>query len=114
MRPHLLADKEGGCAKAASGMPMIQFSLVAMLELVDEGVLTIERLVELMCHNPARLFSVSKRGFIKKGYKADIAIVKAGEPWTVTPRPFRASADGARWRAMPSAGASSAPSATVA
>ena len=83
--PHLLADKEGGCAKAASGMPMIQFSLVAMLELVDEGVLTIERLVELMCHNPARLFSVSKRGFIKKGYKADIAIVKAGEPWTVTP-----------------------------
>ena len=105
--PHLLADKEGGCAKAASGMPMIQFSLVAMLELVDEGVLTIERLVELMCQNPARLFSVSKRGFIKKGYKADIAIVKAGEPWTVTPETIQSKCGWSpmeghsfRWRVM--------------
>ena len=48
--PHLLEQKQGGCVKAASGMPMIQFSLVTMLELVDAGVLTIERLVELMCH----------------------------------------------------------------
>ena len=83
--PHLLADKQGGCAKAASGMPMVQFSLVAMLALVDEGVLTIERLVELMAHNPARLFEVSGRGFLRKGYKADIVLVKPGEPWTVTP-----------------------------
>lgn len=82
--PHLLADKQGGCAKAASGMPMVQFSLVAMLELVDEGVLTIERLVELMAHNPARLFEVSGRGFLRRGYKADIAIVRPDAPWTVT------------------------------
>ena len=82
--PHEMKDKQGGCCKAASGMPMIQFSLVSMLELVDEGVLTIERLVELMAHNPARLFSVSQRGFLRKGYKADIVIVKPGEEWTVT------------------------------
>jgi len=82
--PHLLSQKEGGCAKAASGMPMIQFSLVTMLELVDEGVLTIQRLVELMCHNPARLFGVQQRGFLRKGYRADITIVRPKCPWTVT------------------------------
>ena len=82
--PHLLSQKEGGCVKAASGMPMIQFSLVTMLELVDEGVLTIQRLVELMCHNPARLFGVQQRGFLRKGYRADITIVRPKHPWTVT------------------------------
>lgn len=82
--PHLISDKIGGCAKAASGMPMVQFSLPAMLELCEKGVLTIERVVELMCHAPARLFAVSKRGFIKPGYKADLTIVRRGESWTVT------------------------------
>ena len=82
--PHLPADKEGGCARAASGMPMIQFSLVSMLQLVDEGVLTIERVAELMCHAPARLFEVRDRGFLRKGMKADIAIVRRGETWRVT------------------------------
>ena len=82
--PHLLAQKEGGCARAASGMPMVQFSLVAMLELVDHHVLTIERLVELMAHNPARLFEVRERGFLRKGFKADIAVVRPRAPWTLT------------------------------
>ena len=82
--PHLPEQKQGGCVKAASGMPMIQFSLVTMLELVDEGVLTLERLVELMCHNPARLFGVRQRGFIRKGYRADITIVRPHAPWQVT------------------------------
>ena len=82
--PHLLSQKEGGCVKAASGMPMIQFSLVTMLELVDAGVLKIERLVELMCHNPARLFGVQQRGFLRQGYHADITIVRPKHPWTVT------------------------------
>ena len=82
--PHLLSQKEGGCVKAASGMPMIQFSLVTMLELVDEGVLTIQRLVELMCHNSARLFGIQQRGFLRKGYRADITIVRPKQPWTVT------------------------------
>ena len=82
--PHLLAQKEGGCKKAASGMPMIQFSLVTMLELVDQGVLSIERLVELMCHNPARLFEVRQRGFLREGYQADIVLVRPDTGWTVT------------------------------
>ena len=82
--PHESKDKQGGCCKAVSGMPMIQFSLVSMLELVDKGVLSLERLVELMSHNPARLFSVSQRGFLRKGYKADIVVVKPGEEWMVT------------------------------
>lgn len=82
--PHCLSDKQGGCAHAASGMPMLQFSLVSMLGLVDEGVLTIERLTELMCHRPAMLFDVRERGFIRKGYKADLTIVRPNAPWTVT------------------------------
>jgi len=82
--PHLLADKQGGCARAASGMPMVQFSLPAMLGLTDQGVLPVERMVELMCHNPARLFGVRDRGFLRRGYKADIAIVEPHQRWTVT------------------------------
>lgn len=82
--PHLLKDKEGGCARAASGMPMIQFSLVTMLELVDNGVLDIERLVRLMCHNPADIFEVRCRGYLRKGYKADIVLVGRDRRWTVT------------------------------
>lgn len=81
--PHLLTQKQGGCAKAASGMPMVQFSLVTMLELVDEGVLTMEQMVELMSHAPARLFRIDRRGFLRKGYKADITIVSPHQPWTV-------------------------------
>lgn len=81
--PHLLSEKQGGCCRAASGMPMVQFSLVAMLGLVDEGVLTLERLVQLMCHNPAVLFGVRGRGFIRPGYKADLVIVRPESPWTV-------------------------------
>ena len=83
--PHLLSQKEGGCVRAASGMPMVQFSLVTMLELADAGVLTIERIVELMAHNPARLFGVQGRGFLRRGYKADIVIVRPNTPWTLTP-----------------------------
>lgn len=82
--PHLLAQKQGGCVRAASGMPMIQFSLPTMLELVDAGVLTIERMVELMCHNPALLFGVRERGFLRPGYKADIVIVRPDSPWKVS------------------------------
>lgn len=81
--PHEWKDKQGGCAKAASGMPMVQFSLVSMLELVDEGVLSIERMVEVMSHHPARLFQVDKRGFLRPGYQADIVIVRPHTAWTV-------------------------------
>ncbi len=82
--PHLWREKQGGCNKAASGMPMIQFSLVAMLELVDQNILSIEQAVNLLCHHPASLFEVSERGFIRKGYKADLTIVRPNMPWKVT------------------------------
>lgn len=82
--PHRLEQKQGGCAKAASGMPMVQFSLPAMLSLVDESVLTLPRVVELMSHNPAKIFNVAKRGYIREGYKADLVMVKPQSPWTVT------------------------------
>lgn len=81
--PHEWKDKQGGCAKAASGMPMLQFSLVTMLELVDAGVLTIERMVELMAHHPAQLFNINHRGYLRKGYQADIVIVRPNTPWKV-------------------------------
>jgi len=82
--PHLLSEKEGGCCKAMSGMPMVQFSLPAMLSLVDEGILTIERMVELMCHNPATLFGIEKCGFIREGYHADLTLVRPNTPWQVS------------------------------
>lgn len=81
--PHLLSDKQGGALKAASGIPFVQFSLPSMLELVDEKVMTIETVVEKMCHNPSRLFGIEKRGFIRPGYKADITIVRPNCRWTV-------------------------------
>ncbi len=81
--PHLLSEKAGGALKAMSGMPMVQFSLCSMLTLADEGVLTKERLVSLMCHNPARLFGIRERGFLRPGYKADLTLVRP-EAHTVT------------------------------
>ena len=74
--PHLLSEKQGGCLKAASGMPMVQFSLVAMLELAHQGVCSTELVVEKMCHAPALLYRIKGRGFLRKGYQADIAVVK--------------------------------------
>ncbi|MDD7563353.1 MAG: dihydroorotase [Alloprevotella sp.] len=83
--PHTIADKHGGAARAASGMPTLQFSLVSMLQLVDEGVLSLERMVELMCHAPARLFNIEGRGYLREGYKADLVLVRPHSPWTLTP-----------------------------
>lgn len=78
--PHLASQKEGDALTAASGMPMIQYSLPAMLDLIDndpdaEGI-GIERVVELMCHAPARIFGIEKRGFIRPGYAADLVMVE--------------------------------------
>lgn len=78
--PHLLAQKEGDALTAASGMPMVQFSLRAMLELLDTeselDTLGPERIVELMAHNPARIFGIDRRGFIRPGYYADLVLVE--------------------------------------
>lgn len=74
--PHLLKSKQGGALKAASGMPGIEFSLPLMLELADENpTLTEERIVETMCHNPATIFRIDHRGFLRRGYYADITVV---------------------------------------
>ncbi len=74
--PHLLTEKEGGALKAVSGMPMIQFSLLSMLELVDMDVFKIQTVVEKMCHAPAILFEVQGRGFIRQDYQADLVLVR--------------------------------------
>lgn len=83
--PHLLREKAGGCIKAISGMPMIQFSLISMLELTEQNILSIEQVVELMCHNPARLFDIENRGFLREGYVADLTLVRPKAYWTLTP-----------------------------
>lgn len=82
--PHLLTEKEGGALKATSGMPMIQFSLVSMLELVDNGIFTIEKIVEKMCHAPAQIYQIQNRGYIRTGFQADLVLVRPYTEWTVT------------------------------
>lgn len=82
--PHLLSEKEGGALKAMSGMPMIQFSLVSMLELADKGVFTIEKVVEKMAHAPAQMYDIQNCGYIRKGYQADLILVRPDSEWTVT------------------------------
>ncbi|MBO7192905.1 MAG: dihydroorotase [Bacteroidaceae bacterium] len=82
--PHLPKDKVGGALKATSGMPSIQFSLPAMLNLVDQGVIDIETLVQKMCHAPAQIFNINKRGFIEKGFYADFVLLSPNKPHTIT------------------------------
>lgn len=74
--PHLLSDKCENNIKVASGMPLAQFSLVTMLELARRGVFTIEQIVQAMCHAPATLFGIDRRGFLRKGYHADVVQVR--------------------------------------
>ena len=81
--PHRMEDKVGGALKATSGMPSIQFSLLSMLKLVDEDIITIETLVERMCHAPARIFDINKRGHIAKGYYADFVLLNPNKPHTI-------------------------------
>lgn len=82
--PHLLSEKKGPYTQAASGGPMVQHSLTVLLELMEKGYFSLEEIVDRMCHAPADLFHISERGYLRKGYKADICIFKKS-PWTVTP-----------------------------
>lgn len=82
--PHLPSEKEGGALRAASGGPLVQHSLLMMMALVRQGVFTLERVVECMCHNPATLFEVEDRGYIREGYYADIVLVNPNSPWVVS------------------------------
>ena len=82
--PHTLEEKSNSYFKAPSGGPLVQHSLAIMMELWHNKIFSIEKIVEKMCHNPAILFNIRKRGFIREGYKADLVLVNPENPWTVS------------------------------
>ena len=82
--PHLLSQKEGDALTAASGIPSIQYTLPMMLQLAKKGNFSREQVVEAMCHNPAKIFKIEKRGYIRKGYYADLVIVSPDDPYTIS------------------------------
>jgi dihydroorotase len=81
--PHTIEEKNNVYTKAPSGGPLVQHALMAMFSKHKEGKISLEKMVEKMCHNPAKLFKIEKRGFIKIGYYADLVIVDPSSPWTV-------------------------------
>lgn len=81
--PHTLEEKQQSYLKAPSGGPLVQHAVVAMFEAHHQGKISIEKIVEKMAHNPAKIFQIEKRGFIKEGYYADLVIVNTGLPWNV-------------------------------
>jgi dihydroorotase len=81
--PHLLEEKEGDCLQAVSGFPSIQHSLPMMLNLAKKGNFSREQVVEKMCHNPAKIFNIEKRGFIRKGFYADLVLIEPNAAYTV-------------------------------
>ncbi len=81
--PHTLEEKQKPYMQAMSGAPMVQHSLNCMLEFHHRGRISLEKIVEKMCHNPAILYKIKKRGFIREGYHADLTLVDLNDPWTV-------------------------------
>lgn len=81
--PHTLEEKNNVYTKAPSGGPLVQHALVALLEMYHKGVISLEKIVEKTAHNPAILFQIEERGFIRKGYRADLVVVDPQSPWTV-------------------------------
>lgn len=81
--PHTLEEKSNVYTKAPSGGPLVQHAMVALLEMYHRGVISLEKIVEKTAHNPAILFDIKDRGYIRKGYKADLVIVDLNAPWTV-------------------------------
>jgi len=82
--PHTTEEKNNSYFKAPSGGPLVQHSLVTMLELWHRKLISTEKIVEKMCHNPAILFNIKERGFIREGYKADLCLIDPDDPWTVS------------------------------
>lgn len=82
--PHLWAEKQGNCLTAASGSPSVQFSVPLMLELVKDGVFTKELVVEKMCHAPADLYRIDRRGYIREGFFADLTLIDPAKSWILT------------------------------
>ena len=83
--PHTKEEKKNVYTKAPSGGPLVQHALPALLQMHHQGKITLEKIVEKACHNPAILFQVEKRGFIREGYKADLVLVDLNSPWAVQP-----------------------------
>ncbi len=83
--PHTKEEKMQSYLKAPSGGPLVQHAVVAMFEAHHQGKISVEKIVEKMCHNPAKIFKIEKRGFIKEGYYADLVIVNPSLPWSVKP-----------------------------
>lgn len=81
--PHTLEEKINPYTTCPSGGPLVQHAVVAMFEAFHKGKISVEKIVEKMCHNPAKIFKIEKRGFIKEGYYADLAIVNPHLPWNV-------------------------------
>lgn len=81
--PHTMEEKDNPYTRAPSGGPMVQHSLVAMLEYVHQGIFSLEKIVEKMCHTPADIFQVKNRGYIREGYYADLVLVDSDDPWTI-------------------------------
>ncbi|MFM8432509.1 MAG: dihydroorotase [Bacteroidota bacterium] len=81
--PHTMAEKQRTYFQSMSGAPMVQHSLHVMLEFFRQGIISLEKIVEKMCHNPAILYRIDKRGFIREGYHADLAIVDLNSTWIV-------------------------------
>lgn len=102
--PHLLSEKEGGALKAMSGMPMIQFSLVSMLELAEKGIFSIETIVEKMCHAPVQIYGICDRGYVREAIRPTLYLSATETVGKSILRIFSASADGARWKAILSVG----------
>ncbi|WP_073570946.1 dihydroorotase [Algoriphagus zhangzhouensis] len=82
--PHTLEEKDQVYTKAPSGGPLIQHSLVAMLDFYHQGKISLEKIVEKMSHNVAKLFRIEERGYIREGYHADLVLVDLNDPWTVS------------------------------
>ena len=82
--PHTKEEKANVYTKAPSGGPLVQHALVSMLEAYHNGKISLEKIVEKMCHNPAKLFKIEKRGYIKEGFFADLVLVDLNKPWTVS------------------------------
>lgn len=81
--PHTLEEKEKPYFQSMSGAPIVQHSLNIMLEFYKQGLISLEKIAEKMCHNPAILYNIEKRGYIREGYFADLTIVDLNSPWTV-------------------------------
>lgn len=81
--PHTVEEKKNSYFNAPSGGPLVQHSIVAMLEFYKRGKIKLEKVVEKMSHHPAILFQIDRRGFIREGYFADLVLVDENKPWTV-------------------------------